>query len=183
MKNKLNNIFPASTRWVLLLWRQCLTLINNPGHLLKARRDAGDAIPWDAQWEMYSGAKHGVTYLMNRAIDPENKDRAPRCQSCHMPDGDHRVFSAWGFLAVRLPEADPEWMGYRTTILKGLGVLDPEGNPTGRLDVVKAGKIARLTKEEFQAERKRFTDICTQCHCPNFVNENMKNADLMVKEA
>jgi hydroxylamine dehydrogenase len=136
-----------------------------------------------AQWEMYSGSKHGVTYLMNRTIDPENKDRAPRCQSCHMPHGDHRVFSAWGFLAVRLPEADSEWMGYRTTILKGLGVLDPKGNPTGRLDVVKAGKIARLTEEEFKAERKRFTDICTRCHCPNFVNENMKNADLMVKEA
>ena len=136
-----------------------------------------------AQWEMYSGAKHGVTYLLNRTIDPKNKDRAPKCQTCHMPDGDHRVFSAWGFLAVRLPEEDQEWMEYRTTILKGLGVLDPEGNPTDRLDVVKAGKVARLTKEEFQAERKRFVDICQQCHSPNFVNENMKNSDLMLKEA
>jgi len=136
-----------------------------------------------AQWEMWSGSKHGVTYLMNRDIDPENKDRAPTCQTCHMPNGDHRVYSAWGFLAVRLPEADEEWMGYRATILKGLGVLDPEGNPTGRLDVVKAGQVARLDKESFDTERKRFTDICGQCHSPNFVNENMKNADQMVKEA
>jgi hydroxylamine dehydrogenase len=135
-----------------------------------------------AQWEMWSGSKHGVTYLMNRIIDPKNKDRAPKCQTCHMPDGDHRVFSAWGFLAVRLPEDDPEWMGYRTTILKGLGVLNPKGNPTPRLDAVKTAKMARLTKEEFQSERKRFVDICKQCHSPNFVNENMKNADLMVKE-
>ncbi len=136
-----------------------------------------------AQWEMYSGAKHGVTYLMNRIIDPKNKDRAPKCQTCHMPAGNHRVFSAWGFLAVRLPEEDEEWMGYRATILKGLGVLDPDGNPTPRLDIVKAGKVARLSKEEFDAERKRFTDICMQCHSPGFVNQNMKNADMMVKEA
>jgi hypothetical protein len=136
-----------------------------------------------AQWEMYSGAKHGVTYLINRDVDPENKDRAPRCQTCHMPGGNHRVFSAWGFLAVRLPEDDAEWMGYRATILKGLGVLDPEGNPTARLDAVKAAKMARLSKEEFAAERQRYVEVCNQCHSPTFVSHNMKNADLMVKEA
>jgi len=136
-----------------------------------------------AQWEMYSGAKHGVTYLMNRIIDPENKDRTPKCQTCHMPDGNHRVFSAWGFLGVRLPEEDKEWMGYRATILKGLGVLDPDGNPTPRLEVVKAGKVARLTEAEFDKERKRFTDVCKQCHSPNFVTQNFKNADMMLKEA
>jgi len=136
-----------------------------------------------AQWEMWSGSKHGVTYLINRDINPKNKERAPKCQTCHMPNGDHRAFTAWGFLAVRLPEDDPEWMEYRTTILKGLGVLDPEGKPTARLDVVKAGKVARLTKEEFQAERKPYKEVCTQCHTPNFVTENLKNADKMVKEA
>lgn len=135
-----------------------------------------------AQWEMWSGSKHGVTYLMNRDIDPENRDRAPKCQTCHMSGGDHRVYSAWGFLGVRLPEADAEWMGYRATILKGLGVLDPEGKPTARLDVVKAGQVARLTKEAFDAERARFTAICAQCHSPNFVSENMKNADALLKE-
>ncbi|SPD75977.1 conserved exported hypothetical protein [uncultured Desulfobacterium sp.] len=136
-----------------------------------------------AQWEMYSGSKHGVTYLMNRDIDPKNRDRAPKCQICHMPQGNHRVFSAWGFLAVRLPEEDKEWMGFRATILKALGVLDEKGQPTRRLEIVKNGKVARLTKEEFQSERELFTNVCKQCHTPNFVNENMKNADLMVKEA
>ncbi len=135
------------------------------------------------QWEMWSGSKHGVTYLMNRAIDPDNRHRAPTCQDCHMQDGDHRVFSAWGFLAVRLPEEDEEWMSYRVSILKALGVLDPDGNPTARLDVVKAGKVARLSAEEFQAERQRFVTACEKCHTPNFVKENFKNADLMVKEA
>lgn len=136
-----------------------------------------------AQWEMWSGSKHGVTYLMNRDVAPEKKDRAPKCQTCHMQGGDHRVYSAWGFLAVRLPEEDTEWMGYRATILKAFGVLDPKGNPTKRLDVVKAGKVARLTKEEFDAERARFTKACTQCHSPKFVSENMKNADALLKEA
>ncbi len=135
------------------------------------------------QWEMWSSSKHGVTYLMNRAIAPEHRDRAPTCQTCHMVDGDHRVFSAWGFLAVRLPEADEEWMGYRLSILKGLGVLDADGNPTARLDVVKAGKVARLTKEEFDAERERFVTVCRQCHGPSFVAANFENADKMVKEA
>jgi len=136
-----------------------------------------------AQWEMWSGSKHGVTWLMNRAMDEDgDTSRAPTCQDCHMPDGNHRVFSAWGFLAVRLPEEDEEWMGYRVTILKGLGVLDAEGQPTERLELVKAGKIARLTKESFDAERARFVTICEECHTPNFVAENFKNADAMVKE-
>jgi len=99
-----------------------------------------------------------------------------------MADGNHRVFSAWGFLAVRLPEEDEEWMGYRVSILKALGVLDFEGQPTERLEVVKAGKLARLTKESFDAERERFVTICQECHTPNFVAENFKNADAMVKE-
>ena len=135
------------------------------------------------QWEMWSGSKHGVTYLTNRTINPEAKNRVPKCQTCHMPNGNHRVMSAWGFLAVRLPEADAEWMGYRATILKGLGVLDPSGKPTARLDVVKAGKVARLTKEEFDKERGKFVAICQQCHSPNFVKENFKNADQMGKES
>jgi hypothetical protein len=135
------------------------------------------------QWEMWSSSKHGVTYLMNRALgDKGDTARAPTCQDCHMAEGDHRVFSAWGFLAVRLPEEDEEWMGYRVSILKALGVLDPAGQPTERLEVVKAGKVARLDKESFDAERARFVTICEQCHTPNFVAENFKNADAMVKE-
>ncbi len=136
-----------------------------------------------AQWEMYSSSKHGVIYMINRVVDPKNANRAPTCQVCHMPGGDHRVFSAWGFLAVRLPEQDEEWMGYRATILKALGVLDPSGKPTGRLDAVKAAKMARLTGEEFKAERQRYTATCEQCHSKTFVEQNFANADQMVKEA
>ena len=64
---------------------------------------------------------------------------APTCQTCHMPDGDHAVHTAWGFLAVRLPlPEDPQWKADQVTILQALGVLDPGGSPTKRLDVVKA---------------------------------------------
>jgi len=130
------------------------------------------------QWEMWSSSKHGVIYQTEG-----DTGRAPKCQTCHMPDGDHNVMTSWGFLAVRLPEADEEWMGYRATILKALQVLDPEGNPTPRLEVVKAGKLARLTAEEWQAERDKMIGICSQCHSGTFARENLKNADAMIKEA
>jgi hypothetical protein len=130
------------------------------------------------QWEMWSGSKHGVIYQTEG-----DTGRAPTCQTCHMGEGDHRVMTSWGFLGLRLPEADEEWMGYRTTILKGLHVLDPAGNPTSRLDVVKAGKVARLTEEEWQAERDRMIATCAKCHSKSYAETNLANADSMIKEA
>jgi hypothetical protein len=87
------------------------------------------------QWEMYSTSKHGSIYELeashtnwekklsqlyqgSTAAGP-NHARAPVCASCHMPDGDHGVLTAWGFLAVRLPEDDKEWLADRVTILRG----------------------------------------------------------------
>ncbi len=130
------------------------------------------------QWEMWSGSKHGVIYQTEG-----DTGRAPTCQTCHMEEGNHRVMTSWGFLALRLPEDDAEWMGYRATILKGLQVLDPAGNATGRLDVVKAGKVARLSKEEWQAERDRMIKVCSKCHSSNYAKTNLANADAMIKEA
>lgn len=130
------------------------------------------------QWEMWSSSKHGVIYLTEG-----DTGRAPKCQTCHMDGGDHRVMTSWGFLALRLPEDDAEWMNYRTTILKGLHVLDPQGNPTPRLDVVKAGKVARLSTEEWQAERDKMMDICGRCHSKSYAKTQLSNADVMIKEA
>jgi hypothetical protein len=130
------------------------------------------------QWEMWSSSKHGVAYLLDREAH-----RGPTCQDCHMPEGDHRVRTPWGFLGVRLPEPDEEWMGYRATILMGLGVLDAEGQPTALLEVVKAGDLARLDAETFDAERKRITDTCGKCHSKSFWEANIKNGDQMLKEA
>ncbi len=131
-----------------------------------------------AHWEMWSGSKHGVAYMLDCQAH-----RGPTCQDCHMPGGDHRVRTPWGFLGLRLPEDDAEWMGYRATIRKGLGVLDADGKPTPLLDVVKAGDMARLDKASFAAERKRITDTCRKCHARRFVDENIANADAMLKQA
>jgi hydroxylamine dehydrogenase len=108
--------------------------------------------------------------------------RAPTCQTCHMPDGGHDVMTAWGFLALRLPEDDKEWLANRVTILQAIGVLDDKGQPTERLDAVKGAKVARLTKEEFDKERNRMIDVCSKCHSRNYAVENLKAGDDVIRE-
>lgn len=130
------------------------------------------------QWEMWSSSKHGVIWQ----IEGKDSKRAPTCQTCHMNGGDHNVMTSWGFLALRLPEDDKDWMNDRVTILQGLGVLDETGKPTGRLDLVKAGKVARLSKEEFQKERDKMQAICATCHGAAYAKKQLDEADLVVKD-
>jgi hypothetical protein len=92
--------------------------------------------------------------------------------------------TGWGFLAVRLPmPEDKQWAADRATILQGLGVLDPEGNPTARLDVVKAANVARLTEEDWQKERDKMLKTCNDCHSLNFAKAELEKGDQMIKEA
>jgi hydroxylamine dehydrogenase len=135
------------------------------------------------QWEMYSSSKHGVRYLLKQnKILPESV-AAPTCQTCHMQEGHHGVQTAWGFLAVRLPmPEDKEWAADRATILQALGVLDPNGKPTARLDVVKAANVARLTQEDWQKEREKMIRTCNQCHSVNFAKGELTKGDQMIKE-
>ncbi len=136
------------------------------------------------QWEMYSSSKHGVRYLLKQAkILPETVS-APTCQTCHMQNGNHAVKTGWGFLAVRLPmPEDKQWAEDRTVILKALGVLDSEGNPTTRLEVVKSADVARLTEEEWNKERDRMLKTCNQCHSINFAKAELEKGDRIIKEA
>ncbi|NWF75805.1 MAG: cytochrome C [Nitrospirae bacterium] len=136
------------------------------------------------QWEMYSSSKHGVRFLLKQnGILPESV-AAPTCQMCHMQDGNHAVRTAWGFLAVRLPmPEDKEWASDRTTILKGLGVLDPNGNPTARLAIVKSADVVRLTQEDWQHERDRMINVCTKCHSSRFATAELEKGDKMIREA
>jgi len=136
------------------------------------------------QWEMYSASKHGVRYLLRQnGVLPETA-AAPKCQTCHMQEGNHEVRTAWGFLAVRLPmPEDPQWAADRATILQGLGVLDPNGSPTARLDVVKAADVARLTQESWQAERDKQLKTCTQCHSATFAKGELEKGDGIIREA
>ena len=135
------------------------------------------------QWEMYSASKHGVRYLLKQNGTLNEKAAAPTCQTCHMQNGNHEVRTAWGFLAVRLPmPEDKQWADDRATILQGLGVLDPQGKPTGRLDVVKAADLARLTQESWQAERDKMTKVCEQCHSENFAKGELQKGDDMIRQ-
>lgn len=136
------------------------------------------------QWEMYSSSKHGVRALLKQNGVLHEDTAAPTCQTCHMQEGNHEVRTAWGFLAVRLPlPEDPEWKADQVTILQALGVLDLEGNPTGRLDVIKAADVARLTQESWQKERDKMINTCNQCHSVNFAKAELEKGDQMIKAA
>jgi hypothetical protein len=136
------------------------------------------------QWEMYSASKHGVRYLLKQNGTLPETTPAPACQTCHMPEGNHEVRAPWGFLAVRLPLPDDEkWKADQITILQALGVLDTAGQPTARLDVVKAADVARMTQEAFDAERDKLIQICGKCHSQNFAKAELKKGDDMIREA
>jgi uncharacterized CHY-type Zn-finger protein len=135
------------------------------------------------QWEMYSSSKHGVRFLLKQNRTLAATAAAPTCQTCHMQQGNHAVRAAWGFLAVRLPlPEDTQWAADRVTILQGLGVLDPDGKPTGRLDVVKAADVARLTQEEWQKDRDKMLKTCNQCHSANFARGELEKGDQLIRE-
>lgn len=140
------------------------------------------------QWEMYSSSKHGVRYLLKQnGVLPENTS-APTCQTCHMSGGNHEVRTAWGFLGVRTdglapyPGEDEEWWANRVTILKALGVLDPDGNPTPRLDVVAQADVVRLSAEAFDKERNKMIAICSDCHSENFARGELEKGDQLIRQ-
>ncbi len=136
------------------------------------------------QWEMYSSSKHGVRFLLKQNGVLAEQTAAPTCQTCHMPDGNHEVRTAWGFLAVRLPlPEDEQWKADQVTILQALGVLDPEGKPTARLDVVKAADVARLDQASFDKEREKMIAVCSDCHSENFAREQLAAGDDMIRQA
>jgi len=136
------------------------------------------------QWEMYSSSKHGVRALLKQAGKLPASASAPTCQTCHMQAGNHEVKTAWGFLAVRLPmPADKQWAADRAVILQALGVLDPKGKPTGRLDVVKAADVARLTQADWQVQRDKMIETCGQCHSRNFARAELAKGDDMIRAA
>ncbi|HVM48068.1 MAG TPA: multiheme c-type cytochrome [Candidatus Acidoferrum sp.] len=136
------------------------------------------------QWEMYSGSKHGVRHELKGLGALPPTAIAPTCQTCHFQNGDHGVQTAWGFLAVRLPmPEDKQWAADRATILQALGVLDPDGKPTTRLEVVKAANVVRLTQEDWQKQRDKMLKTCNQCHSINFATQQLLLGDNMIRDA
>ncbi len=137
------------------------------------------------QWEMWSSSKHGARYAMKEKGKLPEKAQAPTCQFCHMPDGTHTNKTAWGFLGVRLPlPEDKQWAADRVTILKALGVLNPEtGQPTGRLEAVKSVDMVRLTQEAWQTERDKMIKTCSKCHSKQYAGEQLAMGDAMMQKA
>ncbi|MBW2339444.1 MAG: cytochrome C, partial [Deltaproteobacteria bacterium] len=136
------------------------------------------------QWEMYESSKHGERYAMKEIGRLPKDAAAPTCQFCHLPKGTHTNKVAWGFLAVRLPlPKDKQWAEDQTTILKALGVLDPEGKPTARLDIVKAADLARLTEEAWKTEREKMIKRCKKCHSENYARGELEKGDQMIQRA
>ena len=85
---------------------------------------------------------------------------------------------------MRLPlPDDPQWKADQVTILQALGVLDPSGKPTARIEAVKAADVARLTVEAFQKEREKMVKTCTQCHAEKFARGELEKGDKIIREA
>jgi len=137
------------------------------------------------QWEMWSSAKHGTRWFTKDSGNLPETATAPTCQTCHLPNGTHTNRTAWGFFGVRLPlPGDKQWADDRTIILKALGILNPKtGEPTKRLDVVKALDMARLTEEDWQNERNKMIQTCSQCHSKTYAETQLKQGDEMMKKA
>lgn len=131
------------------------------------------------QWEMWSTSKHGTLWQ----IEGRDSRRGPTCQTCHMDKGHHGVGTAWGFLALRLPEADPAWMADRVTILQALGVLDGDGQPTARLEAVKAARMASFDRQAFDDSRRRMLAICAGCHGSAFAGRQLDAADDVIRDS
>ncbi len=136
-----------------------------------------------AQWEMYSGSKHGVRYgLKQMAILPKSTS-APTCQTCHMEEGSHEVGTAWGFLAVRLEmSSDKEWAAASRTILRALGLFDSDGKPTARMKVMKRREVFRQTDADWEKERKKMLVACSQCHSLTFAEKELDEGDRMIRK-
>ncbi len=136
------------------------------------------------QWEMWSSAKHGSRWFARQSGNLPEGAPAPTCQDCHLPNGTHENRTAWGFLGVRLPlPEDPQWKADRITILKALGVLNPEtGEPTARLEAVKAVDLARLTEEAWSTEREKMINTCSRCHSKSYARKQLEMGDSMMQK-
>ncbi len=136
------------------------------------------------QWEMWSSAKHGSRWFAKDSGNLPEDAQAPKCQDCHLPNGTHENRTAWGFLGVRLPlPDDPQWKADIVTILKALGVLNPEtGEPTARLEAVKSVDMVRLTDEAWKTEREKMIKVCGNCHSERYARVQLNMGDSIMKK-
>ena len=137
------------------------------------------------QWEMWSSSKHGTRWFAKEGGRLPEGAQAPTCQECHLPDGNHSNHTAWGFLGGRLPlPEDPQEKADKITILKALGVLNPEtGEPTARLALVQSVDMIRSTQEAFDLERNKMISTCKKCHSETYARTQLEMGDKMLQKA
>jgi hypothetical protein len=137
------------------------------------------------QWEMYSSSRHGIRFVLKQSRMLPEDVAAPTCQSCHFQAGNHATRTAWGYFALRFPnpQESDQWARDRTTILQGLGVLDPAGKPAPRLSAFESFKVIRFTEGDWQAERDNAVKFCNDCHSINFARSELEKGDRTVREA
>jgi len=141
------------------------------------------------QWEMYSTSKHGIRHrLVRDGILPPTA-AAPTCRDCHMQEGDHEVRTAWGYLGLRsnavmaLPGEDKAWWADRLVIMRAIGIVDAEGQPTERWKLVEETDLMRTSAEDFERERTKMIQACMQCHSEKFARGELARGDRMIREA
>ena len=118
------------------------------------------------QYDIWQSSRHGRLYLLTR-----DEERAPKCQTCHMPEGDHMAITSWGFLGLRGQEPDAEWAKIRQPIANMLQDLGP----------ARAPNVMRETMGEWQAGRDQMIDTCARCHSRSFAQDKLATADAHLK--
>lgn len=146
-------------------------------------------------YEMYVGSKHGIIYTTRGGeynwTYPYNErwpNQAPVCITCHMDKGNHLVITSYGFYGILGPNVGPlandtEWAKDNAEVLKGLGVLTPEGQPGVLFEYAKNMRVARLSDEEFKRLRTEKMEICYRCHSRVYINEQFKHYEAVTKES
>lgn len=135
-------------------------------------------------YQMYLSSKHGVRAMMKQVGALPKNASAPTCQTCHMSSGSHTVRTAWGLFGVRAPLSDdPKWQADQVTILQALGALDMDGKPTALFDGLKSLDAFRSTKEDWQKERDKMIQTCSQCHTASYAKTELEKGDKLIRES
>lgn len=135
-------------------------------------------------YQMFLSSKHGVRVMMKQVGALPKDASAPTCQTCHMSGGNHAVKTAWGLFGVRAPLSDdPKWQADQVIILQALGALDLSGKPTPLFDGLKSLDAFRSTKEDWQKERDKMIQTCSQCHTATYAKTELEKGDKLIRES
>jgi hypothetical protein len=136
-------------------------------------------------WESYLSSAHGQQFLKHGGPDEPGEETYPVCQTCHMNQGGHGVMTAWGGLGLREPGAldDPDWAEAQTTLLRFIGLLDADGQPTQRMNRFQDLGVIRSSGTKAQKARAGMLRTCLGCHEARFVKKEIDSAEEIARQA